>query len=60
MLCPECRESGRFPWRHRAGCTEALKQQLRLYEFGFAAMLVVVIVETGLLLFAYRLLGAWS
>ena len=58
--CPECRETGRFPWNHSKDCVEGLRALLRLYEIGFGLMLVVVILDTVLLLWVYKLLGAYS
>ena len=60
MYCAECRESGRFPWRYTAECVTGLRERLRIYETGFAALLCVIIVEGVLLLVAYKLLGAYS
>lgn len=58
MYCPGCRESGRRPWDHAPDCTEGLKRMIRLYEIVIAALVVVVVLDTILPLFAFKLLGA--
>jgi hypothetical protein len=58
MYCPECRESGRFPWNHRANCVQGLGQTLHLYEIGFFGLLIVIVIETVLLAVEFAEIGA--
>ena len=57
MYCPGCREPGLWPWQHAADCVDGLRQRLRWYEAGLPILVVLFLVETLLLLLAYRALS---
>lgn len=46
MYCAHCRQLGRYPWEHDGECPAGLRQQLKLYEIAFVALLLLLIVET--------------
>ena len=57
MYCPECRETGRFPWHHDDDCKVGLRQWVTTLRATVGVLLVALVPNTVLLVAVLAMMG---